>query len=88
MSLIAELSQRTPPPLYAATLKQFPRDAIAEKVGISTVYCADILTGYKRPGKKLAQRFIALAAQVEAEMNQQGHTPNDSENKKPGITGR
>jgi hypothetical protein len=71
LSILEELRTKTTPPVYAKILKPFPRDAIAQKLGIGTIHASNIITGYKRPGKLLEQKFIALAAEVERALKQE-----------------
>lgn len=67
MSLTEQLKRDYTAPAYAEPLKQFKRGIIAERVGVSTGYICNILTGSKYPGLRLEQRLIRLAAQVEYE---------------------
>lgn len=70
MSIVAKLSKKPNPPPYSATLSQFPAATVAEHLGITFSYVKMILSGNRKPSKKLEQRFIALANEVQAEMEQ------------------
>ena len=70
MSLLSELSKKPEPPVYAATLKQFPPASVAQKLGISCGYTHMILSGNRKPSQALERRLIDLAAQVECELAQ------------------
>jgi len=68
----SELSRPYTPPAYAETFKPFTRGAVAEQIGISYGLTANILSGCRKAGPDLEKKFIKLAAQVEAEIKQQG----------------
>ena len=67
MTLAEKLSKKPVPPPYAAKLKNFQTCAVAEHLGISPSYCALILQGARPPGKRLEQKILQLAAEIEAE---------------------
>ena len=69
MSIIAKLSKKPNPPAYAEILNQFPAATVAEHLGITFSYVKMILSGNRKPSEQLEQRFIALADEVEAELN-------------------
>jgi hypothetical protein len=70
MSLLAELSKKPIPPIYAEILKPLSIYAVADRLDISYSYWRMILLGQRRPGHKLEKRILALAEQVKAELEQ------------------
>lgn len=69
-SFIEHLRTATPtPPAYSKVLKPFNHAVIAQKVDCSTTYLSQLLSGYKKPSKELEHRLKALAAEIQAALN-------------------
>jgi len=66
MSILTELrTTNTTPPSFAELLKQFPRKSVANQLGITPIHTANILSGYRIPGKALSKKIRELVAEVE-----------------------
>lgn len=69
-NILEYLNTEPTPPAYSTTLKRYNRALIAQKVNCSTTYLAQLLSGYKTPSKALEQRLKALAAEIQAALNE------------------
>ncbi|WP_300461295.1 hypothetical protein [Desulfobacula sp.] len=67
MSIITELNTFNAVPSYAKILKNFPRVAVANKVGITSTYLCNILCGSKEPSKNLDLKLQELADSIATE---------------------
>ena len=72
MSIIQSLKSYDPCPDYAAILRPFSRASIAHHVGdVNPIYISNIISGCRKPGKKLEIKLRELAAGIKAEMAEQ-----------------
>ncbi len=71
-NFIEQLSNKPEKPAEFALLNKFNRTRIANRLGVSTGYLCNILSGTKRAGKQTSIRMQELIKQINSELKADG----------------